>query len=102
MPTPTVQLPTDNTTNANIKLGQNKDDYKKFVIVDTAGSLVEKGQVLQGFDIIKDENLEAKEQFFKEMFAMFGFEFKERESVQKVVAKGVSPAELLAKFNKGN
>ena len=99
MSTPNVQLPTTETAE---KIGTNKNDYKKFVIIDSQGSLVEEGQVLQGFDIIKDDNLEAKEQFFTEMFAMFGMEFKERTANVKVVAKGVSPAELLAKFNKGN
>lgn len=95
-----VKIPTTET--AETRLGANKDDYKKFVIVDTEGSLVEKGQVLQSLDIVKDDNLEAKEQFFKEMFAMFGMSFEERQSQVKVVAKGVSPAELLARFNKGN
>jgi len=96
-----INIPTVGTTGTTGTKGANANDYKKFVIVDTHGNIVEEGGVLNAMDIIKDENLEAKEQFFKELFSMVGLEFKERESVKKTVKK-VSPSELLAKFNKGN
>ena len=95
-------IPTIETTATGTaqRVGQNANDYKKYVVIDTNGVVVDAGQVFHGIDILKDENLEAKEEFFKQLFNAVGMEFKERSPQVKEVKK-VNVSELLGKFAKG-
>ena len=75
--------------------GKNANDYEKFVVVDTAGSLTEAGRVVYTLDLIKDDTLQTKANFLEELFALVGMEFKVREARTTPTVKSVSPADLI-------
>ena len=75
--------------------GKTANDYEKFVVVDTAGSLTEAGRVAYSIDLIKDDTLQAKANFLDELFGLVGMEFKVREARTTPTVKAVSPADLI-------
>ena len=75
--------------------GKSATDYEKFVVVDTAGSLVEKDRVAYAIDLIKDDNMQAKANFLQELFSLVGMEFKVKEANTIATVKTVSPADLI-------
>ena len=87
-----IQIPNVQPTST---VGKNAQDYEKFVVVDTNGSLVDAGQVAYGIDLVKDDTLQNRADFLQELFSLVGMEFKVRESRANKVAKSVSPAELM-------
>ena len=80
---------------ANKATGKSANDYEKFVVVDTNGSLTEKGRVVYSIDLLKDETLEPKAKFLEELFQLVGMEFKVRESRTTPEVKAVSPKDLI-------
>lgn len=88
-----INIPSINTAPTNI--GKNASDYEKFVIVDTAGSLVDAGSVAYSLDLVKDDSLQAKADFLKDLFDVVGMEFKVREARVRTVAKTASVAEIM-------
>ncbi len=87
-----IQIP---NVQPSTTVGKNAQDYEKFVVVDTAGALVDAGQVAYGIDLVKDDTLQNRADFLQELFSLVGMEFKVRESRANKVAKSVSPAELM-------
>ena len=73
-----IIIPTINNTPAIT--GKNATDYEKFVVVDTAGSIVEAGKVVYSLDMVKDDNLQTKANFLAELFELVNMEFKVREA----------------------
>lgn len=93
---PSVQTPTAE------RIGANKADYEKFVVVDTKGHLGSKGDVVYSLDLVKDTNLQVRADFLEGLFQAVEMEFKVREARQDKVVKAVSATDLLAKLSKGN
>ena len=75
--------------------GKNANDYEKFVVIDTNGSLTEAGRVAYSLDLIKDDTLQAKANFLEELFALVGMSFEVRQSRTTPTVKAVSPADLI-------
>lgn len=88
-----INIPSINT--ATTTMGKNASDYEKFVIVDTAGSIVEAGQVAYSLDLVKDDSLQNKADFLSELFALVNMEFKVREARLRTVAKTASVADIM-------
>lgn len=96
-----MNIPSVTTPTQTEKKGANKADYEKFVVVDTNGVLVDKGQVAYAMDLIKDENIQNRANFLEELFGAVGMDFKVRETQAREV-KSASASDLLKKFAKGN
>ena len=92
-----IQIPNITPT---APVGKNAQDYEKFVVVDTNGSLVDAGQVAYGIDLVKDGTLQNRADFLQELFGLVGMEFKVRESRTDKVAKSVSPSDIIAQLAK--
>ena len=96
-----IDIPNVTATAPATPIGKNAQDYEKFVVVDTTGSLVDAGQVAYGIDLVKDDTLQNRANFLEELFGLVGMEFKVREARANKIAKVASPMDLIKALNKG-
>ena len=95
---PTINIPTSASAK---KFGQNSEDYNKYVVIDTKGVLVDAGQVVIGFDLLKDDAEEGIKGFIGELFTAVGMTVEERTGRQEKTVKKVSPAEIMKLISAG-
>ncbi len=100
MDLPEIGLPT-NTNSAGQRLGTDKADYEKFVVVDTNGALGEAGSVAYAFDLVKNKNLQARATFLEKLFGAVGMQVKVREARELADVKEVDPIELMKQYATG-
>ena len=95
----TINIPTAGQTTK--KFGQNTDDYNKYVVIDTKGVLVDNGQVVIGFDLLKDDAEEGIKTFVADLFSAVGMTLEERTGRKEKTVKQVSPAEIMKLISEG-
>ena len=98
-PTQSVNIPT--ASNGTKKFGQNTEDYNKYVVVDTKGVLIAEGQVVLGFDLLKDKAEEGIKTFLEALFETVGFKTELRTGRQEKTVKAVSPQEIMKMIQEG-
>ena len=83
------------------KFGQNTEDYNKYVVIDTKGVLLESGQVVLGFDLLKDGAEAGLRDFLKSLFDTVGFNLELRTGRQEKVVKTVDPKDIMKMIAEG-
>lgn len=96
---PSINIPT--ASNGTKKFGQNQEDYNKYVVIDSKGVLITEGQVVLGFDLLKDNAESGIKTFLEALFATVGFKTELRTGRQEKQVKAVSPAEIMKMIQEG-